>query len=153
MTPAQSLGGRDPNPQDIKYVTLFFANFYPPTPCHTLPHLGTPKSTHTYQDPPIFNKPTTKTRTKAPLYKFSLNCSRAFLSGGLLSGRFCPGWFLSVPLLSECICYNRKLNITLNFMFHMQDKKIYKHDVTCSCPPAPLSQTVTHSRTPSPPRA
>ena len=66
-----------------------------------------------------------KNPDKSPLYKFPLNCSRGFcagvLSGGLLSGRFCPGWFLSVPLLSEYICYNRKLNITLNFMFPMYD--------------------------------
>src|SRR6218665_710912 len=33
------------------------------------------------------------------------------------SGRFCSG-VLSVPLLSE---HNRKLNITLNFRFHMYD--------------------------------
>src|SRR6218665_1789695 len=31
---------------------------------------------------------------------------------------FCP-----FPLLSEYICYNRKLNINLNFMCHMYDKK------------------------------
>src|SRR6218665_948468 len=69
----------------------------------------------------IFSRPSTKNPDKSPLYKFSLNCS-GVLSGGLLSGRFCPGWFLSVPLLSEYICYDRKLNITLNFMFHMYDK-------------------------------
>src|SRR6218665_375131 len=47
---------------------------------------------------------------------------RRILSGGLLSGRFCLGWFLSVPVLSEYFCYIRKLNITLNFMFRMYDK-------------------------------
>src|SRR6218665_1950931 len=52
----------------------------------------------------------------------------------------------------QYICYNRKLDITLNFMFPMYDKKMYKCDVTCSLPP-PLSQTVTPPRTPSPPRA
>src|SRR6218665_754065 len=50
---------------------------------------------------------------------------------------FCPGWFLSVPLLSQYICHNRKLNITLNFMFYMYDKNLYKRDVTCSSPPLP----------------
>src|SRR6218665_3875445 len=44
--------------------------------------------------------------------------SRRFLTGGFvrgfLSGRFCLGWFLFVPLLSEYIHYNRKLNITFN---------------------------------------
>src|SRR6218665_3955037 len=67
------------------------------------------------------------TRTKAPLYKFCLNCSRGFCPGGfvrgLLPGRFCPGWFLSISVLSEYICYIRKLNITLNFMFRMCGKK------------------------------
>src|SRR6218665_2446457 len=31
------------------------------------------------------------------------------------------GWFLSVPVLLEYICYIRKLYITLNFMFRMYD--------------------------------
>jgi len=39
---------------------------------------------------------------------------------------------LSAPVLLEYICYNRKLNITLNIMFHMYDKEMYKRDVTCS---------------------
>ena len=46
-------------------------------------------------------------------------------------------------------CYNRKLNITLNFMFHMYDKKsisVTSHALY----PHPLSQTVTPSRTPPP---
>jgi len=71
------------------------------------------------------------------------------LSGGVLSGRFCLGWLLSVPVLSEYICYIRKLNITLNFMFRMYDKKfisVTSHALS----PLPLSQTVTPSRTPSP---
>ena len=60
-----------------------------------------------------------------------------FLSGGVVRGSFV--WkvlsgvaFCPFPLLSECICYNRKLNITLNFRFHMSDKKMYKCDVTGS---------------------
>jgi len=136
-----------------------FGQFLPPPPvtlCHTSRD-PSPKVRHTSRTPQIFTRSSTKTRTKAPCTN-SLSIVRGgfcpgVLSGGLLSWRFCPGWFLSVPLLSECICYNRKLNITLNFMFHMQDKKIYKRDVTCSWPPSPLSQTVTLSRTPSPPRA
>src|SRR6218665_1525936 len=62
------------------------------------------------------------------------------LSGVFLSGRFCPGCFLSVPLLLECIRFNNKLNITSNF-------RIQECDVTCSWTP-PLSQTVTSSRSP-----
>src|SRR6218665_232900 len=87
--------------------------------------------------------------------------SQGFLFGGLsgvfLSGRFRPGWFLSVPLLSEHIHYNRKLNITFNFRFHMYEilfKCVTSHalgPLTCSWTPHPLSQTVTHFWTPSHP--
>src|SRR6218665_3923035 len=78
----------------IKYVTLFLANF-DPLPCHTLSHIPGPPSestSHISDPPPIFSRPSTKIPDKSPLYKFYLNCSRRFLSGG-----FCPGWFLSVP--------------------------------------------------------
>src|SRR6218665_2440604 len=118
----------------IKYVTLFLANFDPLPPvtlCHTSRDLP-PESTSHISDPPNFSRPSTKIPHKSPLYKFYLNCSRRFLSGG-----FCPGGFVRVdfclfPLLSQYICYKRKLNITLNFMFHMYDKNAYKRDVTCS---------------------
>src|SRR6218665_4068276 len=116
----------------IKYVTLF-CPIFTPLPCHTLSHIpGPPESTSHISDPPNFSRPSTKIPDKIPLYKFYLNCSRRFLSGG-----FCPGGFVRVdfclfPLLSQYICYKRKLNITLNFMFHMYDKNAYKRDVTCS---------------------
>src|SRR6218665_3877823 len=133
----------------IKYVTLFLANFDPPLPPVTLCHAprAPPESTSHISDPPIFSRPSTKILDKSPLYKFYLNCSRRFFSGG-----FCPGWFLFCPfhLLSQYICYNRKLDITLNFMFRIYDKNLYKRDITCSLHPLPLSQTVTPSRTPSP---
>src|SRR6218665_2384180 len=122
----------------IKYVTLFLANFYPPPPCHTSSHIpGPPESTSHISDLPIFRRPSTKNPDKSPLVQilsqlFAGNFVRRVLSEGLLSGRFCPGWLLSFPVLSEYICYNRKLDITLNFMFRMYDKKIYKCDVTCS---------------------
>src|SRR6218665_1885696 len=106
---------------------LFLANFNPPPSVllsHVVTHPWTPKSkSHISDPPPIFSKPTTKNPDKSPCTS-SLSIVRggfvrSFLSGSLLSGRFCPGWFLSVPLLSEYICYNRKLNISLNFRFHM----------------------------------
>src|SRR6218665_690776 len=71
--------------------------------------------------------------------------SQVFLSWGFLSGRFCPVWFLSVPLLSEYVCYNRKLNITLKFRFHMCDKKNYKCDVIGSRPPPTFTNCHTIS--------
>src|SRR6218665_3957406 len=107
----------------IKYVTLFLVNFYPPV---TLP--GTPRKYVTHLGrPPDFSRPSTNIPDKSPLYKFSQLFARVFVSG-VCQGVFClegfvQGGFCSFPLLSEYICYNRKLNITLNFMFHMYDKK------------------------------
>jgi len=63
---------------------------------------------------------------------------------GFLSGRFCPGWFLSVQLLSEYIHYNGKLNITCNFRFHMYEI-LLKCDVTCSWTPSPVTNCHTFS--------
>src|SRR6218665_2628003 len=133
-----------------------FGQFLPPLPLsHFVTHPGTPRKYVTHLGTPRFlENLVQKTWTKAPLYKFCLNCSQGFLSevlsGGLLSGRFCPGWFLSVPVLSEYICYIRKLNIILNFMFRRYDKKIYKCDVTCSLPP-PLCHKLSHLLGPPPP--
>src|SRR6218665_1816454 len=134
----------------IKYVTLFLANFYPLPLSHFVTHPGTiPRKyvTHLGTHPQIFSKPSTKIPDKSPLYKFSLNCSRGFYLGGFVRKSFVwsvfPGWFLSVPLLSEYICYNRNLDITLNFMFHMYDKEMYTRDVTCSLPPPPVTNCHT----------
>src|SRR6218665_1802916 len=106
-----------PSGPSIKYFMLFLANFDPPAPV-TLWHTSRepPKVRHTSRTPPIFSRPSTKNPDKSPMYKFSLNCSRGFCPGGFVRGGFCP-----FPLLSEYICYNRKLNITVNFMFHMYD--------------------------------
>src|SRR6218665_1265483 len=116
----------------VRHASL--ANFAP-RPCHTLSHIPGPtkKSTSHTSDPSIFSNPSKKIPDKNLLYKFSLNCFRGFLSGrfshgvfsleGFVRGGFCP-----FPLLSEYICYNRKVNLTLNFMFHMYDKKMYTRD-------------------------
>src|SRR6218665_544209 len=138
-----------------KVPHAIFGQFLSPSPCHTSSYIpGPPKVRHTCRTPRFLEGLVQKSRTKAPLYKFYLNCSRGFcpgvLSGGLLPGRFCPGWFLSVPVLSEYICYNSKLNITLNFMFRMYDKKISKCDVTCPLPP-PLCHKLSHLLGPPPP--
>src|SRR6218665_3501860 len=107
-----------------------FGQFLPPSPLsHFLTHPGTPKSTSHISDPPIFSWPSTKNPYKSPLYKFSLICSRGFLSGFFFRGVFClegfvQSGFCPFSLLSEYICYNRKVNITLNFMFHMYDKNV-----------------------------
>src|SRR6218665_3429590 len=96
----------------IKYVTLFLANFDPPSPvtlCHT--SRDPQKVRHTSRTPPIFSRPSTKIPDKSPLYKFY---REGFCLGGFVRVGSCPS-----PLMSQYICYNRKLNITLNFMFHM----------------------------------
>src|SRR6218665_3125118 len=97
----------------------FWPILTPPPPvtlCHTSRD-PPPKVCHTSRTPPIFSRPSGKIPDKSPLYKFYLNCSQRFLSEGFVRVGFCP-----FPLLSQYICYNRKLNITLNFMFHMYDK-------------------------------
>ena len=83
------------------------------------------------------------------LYREVSLSSQGFLSRGfywsLLSGRFYSGWFLSVPLLSEYISYNRKLNITFTFRFHMYEKEFEKCDVTCSWISSPVINCHTFS--------
>src|SRR6218665_1309594 len=100
--------------------------------------------------PPISIRPSTKNPDKSPLVKILFQLfAGVFVLGvcqrSLLPGRFCSGWFLSVLVLSEYICYIRKLNITLNFMFRMDDKNIYKCDLTCSLPPSPVTNCHTFS--------
>src|SRR6218665_1869994 len=69
----------------IKYVTLFLANFDPPSPYHTLSHIpGPPKSMSHISDPPIFSRPSTKNPDKSPLYKFSQLFARAFVRGSFV---------------------------------------------------------------------
>src|SRR6218665_3744231 len=72
----------------IKYVTLFLVNFSPPPLSHFVTHPGTPESTSHISAPQIFRRPSTKNPGKSPLYKFCLDCSREFLSGGFVRGCF-----------------------------------------------------------------
>src|SRR6218665_2548828 len=100
---------------------------------HFVTHPGTPKKVrHTSRTPRFLVGLVQKTRTKPPVQILSQLFAGVFMRGvcqgvfcleGFVRGGFCP-----FPLLSEYICYNRKLNITLNVMFHMYDKKNYKHD-------------------------
>src|SRR6218665_1692227 len=116
-------------------------------------------TSHISDPPPTFSRPSTKIPDKSPLYKFYLNCSRRFLSGGFVRVGFRP-----FPLLSHYICYNRKLNITFNFMFHKLCMiKIYisvtSHAIdplpsvtnchTFSDPLSPLERDVLYGRPPS----
>src|SRR6218665_802187 len=132
-----------------------FGQFYPLPLSHFVTHPGTtpPKVRHTSRTPRYLEDLVQKLGQKHPCTN-----SVSIVHGGFYQGVFClegyvRGGFCPFPFCQNRrrrrICYNRKLNITLNFMFRMYDKKIYKCDVTCSLPP-PLSQTVTPSRTPSP---
>src|SRR6218665_2533039 len=142
----------------IKYVTLLLANFYPLL-CHTLSHIPgpPPKVRHTSGTPRFLVGLVQKTQTKTP-------CTN---SHSIVRGGFCPGGFVRGSFVWKVLsgvgfvhspfcqntCYNRKSNITLNFMFHMYDKKcinvtshaLYPSPVTnChifSDPPPPSSVT------------
>src|SRR6218665_1995048 len=123
----------------VRYA--IFGQFLPPPPVtfrHT--YRDPPKVRHTTRTrPPISRRPSTKKPDKSPLVQILFQLSTGVfvpgvLSEGLLSGRFCPGWFLSVHVLSEYICYIRKFNITLNFMFRMYDKKFISVTSHALCP-------------------
>src|SRR6218665_268156 len=117
---------------------LFLANFDFLLSVHFVTHPRTPQKYVTQLGtlPPIFSRPSTKSQAKA-LCTNSLSivcgtfcpgfCQAVFCVEGFVRSDFCP-----LPLLSEYICDNRKLNIILNFMFHKYDKNIYKCDVTGS---------------------
>src|SRR6218665_2285107 len=132
-----------------------FGQFLPPPPCHTSSHIpGPPPQVRHTSRIPIFRRPSTKNPDKSPLVQILSQLLTGFLSGGFCQEVFClegfiRGWLLSISVMSEYICYIRKLNITLNFMFHKCGKKsinVMSHALY----PLPLSQTVTPSRTPSP---
>ena len=126
-----------------------FGQFLPAPPV-TLRHTSRPppKVRHTSRTPRFLEGLVQKSRTKVPCTN-SISIVRGGFCPGVLSGfSFCP-----FPLLSQYICYNRKLNITLNFMFHMNDKNLYKHDVTISWPPSPCHKLSHLLGPPHPPRA
>src|SRR6218665_2438395 len=119
---------------------LFVAILTPLLPLsHFVTHPGTPQKYVTLlgPTPPIFSRSSRKARTKAPCTN-SLSIVRGGFCPGFCKGVFCLEGFVRVgfcpfSLLSEYTCCNRKLDITLNFWFHMYDKKICKCDITCSC--------------------
>src|SRR6218665_1254369 len=93
-----------------KVRQAIFGQFLPPLFPVTLRHTSRdpPKVRHTSRTlPPIFRRPSTKNPDKSPLVQILSQLFAGFLSGGfvrgLLSGRLCPGWFLSLPVLSEYI--------------------------------------------------
>src|SRR6218665_2057244 len=131
-----------------------FGQFLPsPSPLsHFVTHPGTPsKVRHTSRTPLIFRRSSTKNLDKSPLVQILSQLFAVVFVRGVCQGAFVwkvlSGVVLSVPVLSEYICYIRKLNITLNFTFRMYDKKFISVTSHALYHP-PLSQTVTPSRTP-----
>src|SRR6218665_3989855 len=120
------------------YITLFWTYFNSPpsvTLCHTSRDL---LYMLRISDPPIFSR----TCIHTCLYRGFVLVRGGFCSGvclgvfcleGFVRSGFCPS-----TLLSEYIHYNRKLDITFNFRFHMYEIFL-KRDVACSW--IPLSQT------------
>src|SRR6218665_1929646 len=134
-----------------------FGQFLPPPPvtlCHT--SRDPQKSTSHISDPPFFSRPSRKIRTEAPCTNSLSIVREVFVRGGL-SGVFClegfvRGGFCPFLLLSQYICYKIKLNITLNFMFNMYDKKCISVTSHALGPPPPVTNCHTYSD-PLPPRA
>src|SRR6218665_1881576 len=105
----------------IKYVTLFWPIFTPPSPCHTLSHIPEPpKVRHTSRTPSRFLVGLVqKTRPKAPLYKTTnyLSNVRGGYCPGVLSGGLLSGWFLSVPPSVRMHLLQQK--VKHHFTFHV----------------------------------
>src|SRR6218665_2595254 len=83
-----------------------FGQLLPPSPvtlCHTSRH---PRKYVTLLGPPIFSRPSTKNPDKSPLYKFSLNCLRVFLSGGFVRGSFVWKILSGVVFVRSPFCQN-----------------------------------------------
>src|SRR6218665_2076825 len=118
----------------VHKVTKFLTNFDTPPLSHIVTHLGLP----------IFSS----TCIYTCLYRGFVLVRGGVLFGGL-SGVFClkgfvRGGFCLSPLLSENICYNRKLNITFNFRFHMFEffQSVTSHALG---PPPPVTNYHTFS--------
>src|SRR6218665_70220 len=98
----------------IKYVTLFLANFDPHPPvtlCHTSRD-PPPKARHTSRTPRIFSRPSTKIPNKSPLYKFYLNCSWRFLSGGNVRVGFFRSPSVTIHLLQQKVKHHFKFHVS-----------------------------------------
>src|SRR6218665_1982221 len=135
-------------------MSRYFWPIFTPSPvtlCHT--SRDPPKVRHTSRTS-HFSGHSTKNLEQKPIVQILSQlfarifvrgvCQGVFCLEGFVRGDFCP-----FPLLSEYICYNRKLNITLNFLCHMSGN-FFISVTSHALEPPPLSQTVTPSRTPSP---
>src|SRR6218665_2160921 len=122
----------------------YFGPILTPSLCHTLSHIsGPPKVCHTSRTPQFLVAHACIHVFTGCLCKFAGFFVQG-LSGVFCLERFVRGGFCPSPLLSEYIHYNRKLNITFNFSFHMYEFFL-KCDVTCSWTPPPVTNCHTFS--------
>src|SRR6218665_3958164 len=96
----------------IKYVMLFLANFDPPPLSHFVTHPGTPKSTSHISDPPIFSRPSTKTRKKAPCTNSLLIVRGVFVQGALSGVVFVHSPSVRIHLLQQKGKHHFKLHVS-----------------------------------------
>ena len=105
---------------------------------------------HTYRTPQFLV-------VHAYIHVFTGVCvsSRGLLFGGLSWVFFLESFvgvcFVYPPLLSEYIHYNRKLNITFNFRFHMYEISLKRVTSHALGPPPPCHK-LSHLLGPPPPR-
>src|SRR6218665_400911 len=99
---------------------LFWDNFDPSSVTH--PKTSQKYVTHLGPPPRFFLGPF-KNNGQKPSVQI-LSVVRGGLVRGFCQGVLCLEGFCPFPLLLEYICYKRKLNITLNFKFHMYDKNL-----------------------------
>ena len=133
----------------IKYVTLFLANF-DPLPCHTLSHIPGPPPPKKYVTHLGFLVGLVQNPGQKPSVQIlSQLFAGVFVRGDFSLEGFVRGGFYPFPLVSEYICYDRKFNITLNFMFHMYDKKCIGVASHALYPPS-LCHKLSHLLGPSP---
>src|SRR6218665_161556 len=99
-----------------------FGQFLRPPPVTLRPaSRGPPESASHISAPPIFRRPSTKTRTKAPLYKFCLNCSQRCLSRGCVRGSFAWKVLYGVAFVRSCSVRIHLLQqkVKHHFKFHV----------------------------------
>ena len=104
-----------------------FGHFWPPFTPLTLCHTSRDPQNTSHISDPQFLVVLAQNPDKSQGCTNSLSIVCGDFCPGVCQGVFClegfvRGGFYSFPLLSEYTCYNRKLNITLNFMFHKYDK-------------------------------
>src|SRR6218665_2453837 len=137
-----------------RYFWPIFIPLPPVTLCHT--SRDTPKSTSDISGPPLrFLVGLVQKPGQKPLVQILSQLFAGFLSGGFCQGVFClegfvRGGFCPFPFLSECICYNRKLNITFS-CFICKIKKIISvtsHALEPQSPPVTNCHTFLDPLTP-----